>query len=62
MIMKVNSMLTLTLPKSFDKKKPVQIAEFIRKMLNEEVFPAIKERTEIDINIRVNTEDIRVAK
>lgn len=55
-------MLTLTLPKSFDKKKPVSIAEFIRKMLNEEVFPAIKEKSEIDMNIRVNTEDIRVAK
>jgi len=49
--------------KKYASKTPLGIIEGVKKLLNEKVFPSIKEDTGIDIFLRVNAEDnVRISK
>ena len=61
MQLKINCVLAVTVPTTKIKGKnlsPKSVAESVKQLLNNKVFPEIKD---VDLNIRMNMDDIRSA-
>ena len=62
MILKINSMLKVEIPKNnkLSKKDPADIAKTLENYLNEAVLPPIQKKENMEVKIHVNADNIRV--